>query len=345
MRSFLAGLAATVLGFLAFALVSVLLWFFTGSFFEYSDYTEPGFNAVDLLDAVYNASHVAAFPVGAYVLGRALRGPYTGTWTAVLYTAYALPFALPGNWEFSFVRLARGPEYVHLPAAWEILAWVAPIALCWVAGTRGYRAGVRARARKGDQGTAAARAVQGPHPATSAPEPKSPGPRRRPQVIVGVLLLAVVGAALAYSVPRFPTAPTHVLVDRCQTNLRAIHAALSLYLSAHGTVPVNSEGEASLVPLTRFEPGLDPQALICPGVGAQRSGAGDEGSYILYPNLTPETPEWYIIVCDRPGNHKVGGNVLYMNGRLVFFRAEPVAYGLWAEKLEQGDEDAAARPP
>ena len=264
-------------------------------------------------------SMVAALCASALVAGLVVAAVGWPPWAGVLL-ALMVGGAAVALLAFNAGRAADEAGSLVHAAALVVAAPTAAAALAFLVGRRVFRA------RPKPAGRLAARAAFA-------------------RKLTWILLFVAAAAVLTALLSALPSARPAARRTACMRNLKAISRALDVYVSAYGTVPMDAQGRPSLVALTRGAGALDPDVLTCPADEREARGGGPRVSYLVYPRLGADTPRDYIIVCDRPGNHDSGGNVLYQSGQVRGSYTSAEAYRAWAQRFAQGDEEAAAHHP
>ncbi len=135
-------------------------------------------------------------------------------------------------------------------------------------------------------------------------------------VVIGIILLL---AAMLF--PALQGAREQGRRAKCVNNLKQISAALHMYASDH-----NERFPDKLQDLVDEGYIDDVNVFICPSSGVSSISSADEGSYLYNTGLTESASSTTPIVCDKPENHKKGGNVLYVGGTVKW---SPGKKGQW----------------
>ena len=125
-----------------------------------------------------------------------------------------------------------------------------------------------------------------------------------------LVVIAIIGILFTFITTGVQTARRKASQAKCANNLRQIGIALSLYATDHGE---------------RFPQSLDAlypeyvddmEAFVCPSSGNEVPSTPVGGDYEYQTGLTASSESTAPIVSDKPGNHKHGGNVLYLGGQV-----------------------------
>jgi hypothetical protein len=133
-------------------------------------------------------------------------------------------------------------------------------------------------------------------------------------------LVTGLGAGLGLALPRAVREQRRAAGEQCQLHLRRLGVELALYASEHEDRFPESLEELREVLLSRAADGAlpgDSRWFRCPG----RPLSAEIG-YEYVPGLTLNSPPGTIVCYDRTGNHRRGRNVLFVNGRVRWFRED-----------------------
>ena len=141
-----------------------------------------------------------------------------------------------------------------------------------------------------------------------------------------------------------------------QANLRQLHQAVTLFQSekyfARPPKDLEELWTVSKIPCKTVNPvdGRDMNVEVrplVPGVRVFRSPSLRRGltayfacDYLLAPYYQTHMPSNAIIMLDKPGNFKTGGNVVFYDGRIRFLRMNEAEYRRFAEAvMNRNDRD------
>ncbi|MBN1794231.1 MAG: type II secretion system protein [Candidatus Omnitrophica bacterium] len=125
-----------------------------------------------------------------------------------------------------------------------------------------------------------------------------------------LVVIAIIGILFTFITTGVQTARRKAAQAKCANNLRQIGIALSLYATDHGERFPQSLDE--LYP----EYVDDMEVFACPSSGNSTPSDPSGGDYAYHTGLTASSDSIEPIAADKSGNHKHGGNVLYVGGQV-----------------------------